>query len=70
PEINGEKAALIAEKLRSVIDSFCFSVVNHVSASFGVTTYRKGDDVKTMMSRADEALYRAKERGRNIVEYI
>ncbi|MBF0301674.1 MAG: diguanylate cyclase [Desulfamplus sp.] len=67
PETNGESAFLIAEKLRTAIDSFSFTVVGHTTASFGVTSYRKGDDVKDMMSRADAALYKAKERGRNSV---
>ncbi|MBF0573165.1 MAG: diguanylate cyclase [Desulfamplus sp.] len=70
PETNGDNACFIAEKLRFTISSFNFSVVNKITASFGVTAYRSGDDVKTMMARADAALYRAKENGRNRVEYI
>ncbi|MBF0231721.1 MAG: diguanylate cyclase [Desulfamplus sp.] len=70
PETNKKSALLIAEKLRSAIDEFCFPEVSHVTGSFGVTSYQKGDDVKNMMSRADEALYRAKEKGRNTIEYI
>lgn len=70
PETDGEKALLIAEKLRAAIDCFEFNVVSHTTASFGVTSYRGGDDVKEMMARADSALYRAKERGRNCIEYL
>ncbi len=70
PETNGDNASIIAEKLRNAIDSFHFSVADHITASFGVTSYKKSDDVKTIMFRADAALYRAKERGRNRVEYI
>ncbi|MBF0228900.1 MAG: diguanylate cyclase [Desulfamplus sp.] len=70
PEINGEHGCHTAERLRIAIDSFNFSVVGKVTASFGVTAYQKGDDVKTMMARADAALYRAKEKGRNRVEFI
>ena len=36
-----------------------------VTCSIGVTTMRAGDDCRTMLSRADEALYRAKAAGRN-----
>ncbi len=70
PETGTQSVMLIADKLRTAIYSFAFTVVNHITASFGVTSYRKGDDVKTMMSRADAALYRAKESGRNCIEYI
>ncbi|MBF0376696.1 MAG: diguanylate cyclase [Desulfamplus sp.] len=70
PETNGDSACLIAEKLRVTIASFNFSVVDKVTASFGVTAYQNEDDVKTMMARADAALYRAKEMGRDRVEYI
>lgn len=36
-----------------------------VTCSIGVTTMRLGDDCRTLLSRADEALYRAKAAGRN-----
>lgn len=62
PETSCKSALLIAEKLRAAIDTFSFSVVCHITASFGVTSYQNGDDVKTMMARADAALYRARAR--------
>jgi PleD family two-component response regulator len=37
-------------------------------ASFGVATYHRGDSRTTFVKRADVALYRAKERGKNRVE--
>lgn len=70
PETSCKSALLIAEKLRAAIDTFSFSVVCHITASFGVTSYQNGDDVKTMMARADAALYRAKGRGRNCIQYL
>ncbi|MBF0203720.1 MAG: diguanylate cyclase [Desulfamplus sp.] len=69
PETDLKNAILIAEKLCHTIAEFDFSVVKRATASFGVASYLKGDDVKNMMSRADAALYRAKELGRNRVEY-
>ena len=36
-----------------------------VTVSLGVAGYREGDDASTLIRRADEALYLAKERGRN-----
>jgi diguanylate cyclase (GGDEF)-like protein len=38
-----------------------------VTASFGVSSYKQGDDRGSMVRRADEALYTAKTRGRNRV---
>ena len=61
-------AKQLAEKLRSLIEHNSFSTIGHKTASFGVATYHGNDDEKSMVARADEALYRAKEHGRNCVE--
>jgi PleD family two-component response regulator len=42
--------------------------VGQRTVSFGIATYHDGDDEKSMVSRADKALYLAKENGRNRVE--
>ena len=43
--------------------------VLHITASIGVATLDKEDvGIETMLGRADEALYLAKNRGRNRVE--
>jgi len=68
PNSNSEDARLLAEKLRSVIEAENFAYVGSRTASFGVATYHQNDDEKSMTARADEALYLAKESGRNRVE--
>jgi diguanylate cyclase (GGDEF)-like protein len=68
PEIDLARAVLLAERLRSTVAEYPFSATGRLTASFGVTGYRAGDTVDTMIKRADIALYRAKQRGRNRVE--
>lgn len=68
PETDLEGARSLAEKLRSEIDKRTFESVGSMSASFGVSCYRKGDTQNSIIERADQALYRAKAKGRNIVQ--
>ena len=57
----------LAEKLRQTFQDHTFSVVQQKTASFGVTTSRRGDKTNDLVARADEALYAAKRNGRNQV---
>jgi diguanylate cyclase (GGDEF)-like protein len=57
----------LAEKLRTNIASFDFSVVGHKTACFGVAGFRDGDDEDALIKRADDCLYAAKHQGRNRV---
>ncbi len=67
PNTNLQEAMELAEKLRNKIAKFDFSFVGHKTGSFGVSTYVAGDDEKSLIKRADDALYHAKESGRNRV---
>jgi len=67
PNTNMEDAVELAEKLREKISEFKFSFAGHKTSSFGVAAYRAGDDEKSLIKRADDALYHAKESGRNKV---
>ncbi|NPU84972.1 MAG: diguanylate cyclase [Syntrophaceae bacterium] len=69
PEIGGDKAALrVAEK---ILESFTKDFVLeghsiHSSTSIGIAYYPEdGKDCKTLLRKADEAMYRAKEEGGN-----
>lgn len=62
-----ENAARMAEKLRKVIMGYDFPEVKNVTCSFGVTSFCHDETGETFISRADSALYRAKEGGRNRV---
>lgn len=68
PNTTHDGAMLLAQKLRKAIEQTAFSTVGTRTSSFGVASYIVGDDTKTIVGRADEALYRAKEGGRNRVE--
>lgn len=63
-----EEAYQIAEKIRKSIELFSFTSIKQGTASFGVTAVRQRDSISQMISRADQALYRAKQSGRNRVE--
>lgn len=63
-----EKAAALAERIREIIAAHKFEDAGHVTLSFGVTEFRKDDSEDLFIKRADEALYRAKIKGKNRVE--
>lgn len=69
PETDADGAVVHAERLRRDIENHEFSTVGHITSSFGVTEFRrKTDTVESLLDRVDEALYLAKENGRNRVE--
>ncbi len=68
PEAALEAACELAERLRKEIDAHVFSTAEKITVSLGVTTYRDGDSADSIITRVDNALYRAKENGRNRIE--
>lgn len=60
-------AKSLAERIRQSVEQTEFPSVKNLTASFGVTMYQCGDTKKTMIKRSDNALYEAKESGRNRV---
>lgn len=65
PETNAEEALRLAEKLRQSVEQFTFNDVNKVTISIGVSELKKEGNPDEMIKTADEALYKAKEQGRN-----
>ncbi len=58
---------LLAESLRSAIAGQQFTEVGQLTASFGVASWDHKESIKTLIQRADEGLYAAKDAGRNHV---
>jgi diguanylate cyclase (GGDEF)-like protein/hemerythrin-like metal-binding protein len=65
PETGMSGAHLLAERLRATLECFRFDGGIKVTASMGVAAYREGEDLATLMGRADVCMYRAKQSGRN-----
>lgn len=66
PETNNHGAKAVAEHMRRLIEDTDFGLDDlQVTASFGVTEYNEDEAVDDCIKRADMALYRAKELGRN-----
>ena len=57
----------LAEKTRLAIARHAFDSVNQVTASFGIAQYQPGESPASFMKRLDEALYKAKNAGRNCI---
>jgi diguanylate cyclase (GGDEF)-like protein len=68
PDTPADRAALILDRLRAIIadlDWSAFSPGMQVTISAGVATLRADETEDTFLTRADNALYAAKARGRN-----
>ena len=70
PDLSLEKAILVADKLRMLISQYEIDPDLFVTCSFGVSEFQEDEAVEGLFQRADRALYRAKELGRNRVESL
>lgn len=70
PGIDLPGAMRVAERMRTAIGGASFGRMGRVTASFGVTAFRPGDTVEAMVKRADDALYLAKQAGKDRVEAL
>lgn len=68
PNTGLNEAMAVAEKLRANFASHNFQDAGSITASFGVALYQPGESVDHWISRADAALYEAKQEGRNKVK--
>jgi len=67
-----KEAMICTERMRTNIEkcSFpCIGDVFRITASIGLSEYQTREEIDTMIARADRSMYRAKEGGRNRLEY-
>jgi two-component system, cell cycle response regulator len=73
PETDMENAVLLAQRLSQAIRSSnvkTFVGMISYTVSIGISQMRSGDSTETLLNRADQAMYRAKENGRDRVEAL
>lgn len=68
PGIQIRDAYIMAKKLKRIISNYWIEQSSNVSISIGVSELQQDDSGKTIIDRADCALYKAKRNGRNRVE--
>ncbi len=70
PNTQREGVLTIAETLREKIEAHNFKEVGNLTASFGVSMMQMGDTKLSFFKRVDDALYEAKQTGRNKVVFL
>jgi len=69
PKLNKAEALHVSEKLRNKIESHDFKDVGRITISIGVSVFGSSDSKESLLKRVDNALYRAKDEGRNRVVF-
>lgn len=67
PTDSEEKLMEFAESIRKTVDDTCFVTIQHLTISIGATMAKESDSMEDFIKRADNAVYKAKENGRNRV---
>ena len=68
-EVDEDSLINLSHKLRKNIENKSYGVASTVTVSAGATMFKKNDTQDSLISRADKALYQAKEKGRNTSVY-
>ncbi|MCG8292735.1 MULTISPECIES: GGDEF domain-containing protein [Pseudomonas] len=71
PQTSPPAAVQVAEGLRAAIEACPFHFKGErvvITASIGISAFRSGERGDQVLKRADDALYRAKDKGRNRIE--
>lgn len=68
PETALERAEILAERVKHAIDCHTFRKAGRVRISIGVTQFKEIESAEYFIKRTDEALYKAKMKGRDRIE--
>ena len=66
---NKEEALKVAQKIRALVEKTAMSGHYNITVSIGVGQYKISEQKSVLLERVDQALYEAKEGGRNQVAY-
>ncbi len=69
PQTKLKEAITSSNNIRKHIENLEHKTAGKITCSFGVSEYKEGDDITSIFERCDKALYKAKENGRNRVEF-
>ncbi|TAL33898.1 MAG: GGDEF domain-containing protein [Spirochaetes bacterium] len=67
PQTGRVQAAVLADRIRAVIEKHQFPRIGRVTCSFGITEYLPEDTAESLFIRVDGLLYTAKSNGKNCV---
>ena len=70
PHSNIDNLVEFVKKLQSAIKRTNFLPIPEITVSFGITVFNKNDTTDTIGKRVDDALYKAKNNGRNRYEIL
>jgi two-component system cell cycle response regulator len=74
PETGVEEAGTVAQRIRAALEAERFSPLNgkavRLTISIGVTEYQFKEELSSFIQRADKAMYRSKQKGRNMVSML
>jgi polar amino acid transport system substrate-binding protein len=65
PETDKKGALSVAEKVRNAVNEYDFEEIHTMTSSFGISEYQQHERIEKMVKRADDAMYTAKEAGRD-----
>ena len=74
PETAGAEASTVAQRIRAALEAERFSPEGgkdvQITISIGVTEYHAEEELSSFIQRADKAMYRSKQNGRNKVSIL
>jgi|AntDeeMinimDraft_5_1070356.scaffolds.fasta_scaffold15733_2 diguanylate cyclase (GGDEF)-like protein len=70
PQTQLEEAKNIADRIKKSVQEIDIKDSGSITISIGAAVIRKEDDIESFLKRADDALYKAKNNGRNRIAWI